>query len=179
MCGIVHCGQGGSASLMLRNWLCSVSRVGPPQRDSAPSRSVSGVPAPPAANRSTLALFCLPGKVARVGPQFPPGQFFSGSKMPKTVSILTVLLGEILYFQPPANQKESILTVWLRSVLRKTRPSPNMTPCPPSAPTSIAWNPAPVVTASCPLRSMLTPAGSGIQLKLKALTQTHSAHRAP
>ena len=90
---------------MFRNWLCSVSRVGPAQRDRAPSRSVSGVPASPAANRSTLALFCLPGKVAGVGPQFPPGQFFSASKIPKTVSMLTVLLGEILYFQPPASQK--------------------------------------------------------------------------
>jgi hypothetical protein len=55
-----------------------------------------------------LALFRHPGKAARVAPQLPPGQLLSCSKMPLSVSMLTVLHGEILYFQPPANQKRKL-----------------------------------------------------------------------
>jgi hypothetical protein len=83
--------------------------LGQPQRDSALSRPVSGVPASSAANQRILALFRSPGKPASVGPRLPPGQLLSSSRMPLSVSMLTVLHGEILYFQPPANQKRKLL----------------------------------------------------------------------
>jgi hypothetical protein len=94
--------------VIIRNWLCSVSRPGQPQRDSALSRPVSGVPSSQAADQRILALFPPPGKAASVGPRLPPGQLLSGSRMPLSVSMLTVLNGEILYFQPPAHQKRKL-----------------------------------------------------------------------
>jgi hypothetical protein len=158
--------------VIIRIWLCSAFRVGQQQLP------VSGVPASPSANQRTLALFRPPGKAASVGPRLPPGQLFSGSKMPLSVSMLTVLRGEILYFQPPANQNRKLLYD-----LASFRPAP---PPPPATLSSIAWKPRPttttrtsaspsgvasdaVVAAACQPSPVLTLATSRIQLELSRL----------
>jgi hypothetical protein len=50
--------------LIIRHCPCSVSRVWQPQRDSALSQLVSGIPESPVANRRILALFRPPGEAA-------------------------------------------------------------------------------------------------------------------
>ena len=85
--------RGESALVTNRIWLHSVSRVGQPQPP------VSGVPASPAANRRILASFRHPGKAASVSQRLSPAQSLSGSRMSLSVCILTVLHGEVLYFQ--------------------------------------------------------------------------------
>jgi len=47
--------------VLMRTWLCSASRGQQPNRDSAPSQPVSGIPASPAAYRRLLASFRPPG----------------------------------------------------------------------------------------------------------------------
>ena len=93
----------------IRIWLRSVSRVGQPPRDSAPPPPVSGVAASPVANRRILASFRHPGKALSVSRRLSPGELLSGSKTPPCTSMLTVLHGEVLYFQPPAHQERKLL----------------------------------------------------------------------
>ena len=161
----------------IRNSLCSVSRVAQPQRDSAPSQPVSGVPASPAANQRTLALFRHPGKAASVGSRLSPGKRLSGSRIPLSPSMLADLHPEILYFQPPANQKRKLL--YDLASFGCLHP-------PPSTLSSIVWKPSPTTTTQtsaspsgaasdaalltgCPPRPMPTLPGTRIQLKLRSL----------
>src|ERR1019366_8008255 len=99
---------GESALVTIRIWLRSVSRVGQPPRDSAPPPPVSGVAASPVANRRILASFRHPGKALSVSRRLSPGELLSGSKTPPCTSMLTVLHGEVLYFQPPAHQERKL-----------------------------------------------------------------------
>jgi hypothetical protein len=90
-----HCTlwTGGIRLVTIRIWLHSASRVG------QPPRPVSGVPASPAASQRILASFRHPGKAVSVSQRLPPSQLLSGSKMPPSASMHTVLHGEVLYFQ--------------------------------------------------------------------------------
>ena len=173
--------------VIIRNWLRSVFRAAQPQR------SVSGVQASPAANQRSLASFRHPRKVASVGPRLPPGQLLSGSKMPLSVTMLTVLHREILYFQRLLKQKRKLL--YDLASFRCLPPAPFTL-------SSIAWKPRPttttptssspfvlasdaVVAVGCPPKLLLFPApgpwppapvvptptlaGSRIQLKFRRL----------
>jgi hypothetical protein len=107
--------------------------------------------------------------------------------MPLSVSMLTVSHGEILYFQPPANQKRKLLydlasfrylppaPSTLSSIARKPRPTTTTrTPASPSGAASNA-----VVAAGCPAQAdavsvprppapvVPTPTLSGIRIRLK------------
>ena len=196
--GIVHCGQGCESALgMIRKWLCSAFRMGQPQRDSAPSQSVSGVndlPSHPSATPPILASFPHPGEAARVSPRLPPGQL---------LSILTVSHGEILYFRPPANQKRKLpydlasfrclppAPSTLFSIAWKPRPTTTTrTSASPFAaasnamvaadcPPKLMLLPPPVLPAPAPRRAHSDPLRQPYPTEILALTQIRPNHRAP
>ena len=142
---------------MIRKWLCSAFRVGQPQRDSAPSQPVSEVPdlpSHPAARPPILAAFRHPGE-ASVGPRLPSDRSFSGSKMPLSVSMLTVLHGETLYLRPPANQKRKLL--YDLASFRCLPPAP-------STLSSTTWTPSPTTTT----HTSVSPSGAALDLLVAA-----------
>ena len=143
---------------MIRKWLCSAFRVGQPQRDSAPSQPVSGVPdlpSHPAARPPILASFRHPGEAASVGPRLPSGHSFSDSKMPLSVSMLAVLHGETLYLRPPANQKRKLL--YDLASFRCLPPAP-------STLSSTTWTPSPTTTT----QTSVSPSGAALDLLVAA-----------
>jgi hypothetical protein len=85
----------------IRNWLRFVFHVGQPERP------VSGVPGLPSRRQARHFGFVPSSwQGAQCWPAITASSVAFRVKMPLSVSMLTVWRGEVLYFQPAANQKQ-------------------------------------------------------------------------
>jgi hypothetical protein len=103
---------------MFRNWLCSVSRVGPPQRDSAPSRSCLRGPGVPSRQSIHFGFVLSSWQGGQCRPPFSARSVFLRLKKPKNRKhAYGFARRNPLFSTARQTKRESILTV--RSVPRK------------------------------------------------------------